>query len=212
VAACVALAAGAALALLYQARWGRGVTVALGAVLLLLQAASVGLGWWSARALYNALRQEADERDEAQPQAGEQADHAVAAQAETKGQAETLTAPMIPVSDHVVVVPLIGTVDQERLPEIRKSLLQGIEEQRARVALIDLTGVAEIAADALEPLAQVIGAVELMGCRVVLTGMSAQIARMLLDQGVDLPAQAHRDVKAGLAYATGLVARTQMHD
>ena len=87
------------------------------------------------------------------------------------------------------------------MQHIRQNLLHGIERQRARAALIDLTGVAEITPQAIEPFMQVIAAIEMMGCRVVLTGINAHIARTLIEREVHLPVQAHRDLMAGLKYA-----------
>ena len=121
---------------------------------------------------------------------------------------ETLSAPLIPVTERVAIVPLVGTVDRERVQHIRQNLLHGIEQQRARAVLIDLTGVAEITPQAIEPFTQVIAAMEMMGCRVVLTGINAHIARTLIEHEVHLPVQAHRDLMAGLKYALDVTTQT----
>jgi anti-anti-sigma regulatory factor len=122
--------------------------------------------------------------------------------------AGALSIPLIPVTERVAIVPLVGAFDRERVQHIRQNLLHGIEQQRARAVLVDLTGVTEITPQAIEPFTQVIAAIEMMGCRVVLTGINAHIARTLIECEVHLPAQAHRDLMAGLKYALDVTTQT----
>ena len=218
IAAVLTLTALAALGLLYFAQpsilrnWGARATYMTGAVLITVQIIATGLGWRTAQRLRTSLT-ETQQRietlahvDQEGAQIVAELERRAAEQARLNRLVATLSAPLIPVTDQVVVVPLVGAVDRERVQHIRGSLLSGIEQQRARVALIDLTGAGEIAAQAIEPFIQLIAAVELMGCRAVLTGISTQVARSFLDRGIELTAETHRDVKAGLAYAADLIA------
>jgi anti-anti-sigma regulatory factor len=220
VAAGLAIVTGLALGVLFFAQpsiletWGTATTYSVGVILLLIQLLATGVTWWSGRELNTGLAT-AQRRietlahvDQEGAQIVAELERRTAEQARLNRLVATLSAPLIPVNDQVVIIPLVGAIDQERIQHIRSSLLQRIEQQRARAALVDLTGAAEIASETLDLFAQLIAAIELMGCRVVLTGISTPIARSFLDHGIDLPTGAHRDVKAGLAYATELIGQT----
>ena len=113
-----------------------------------------------------------------------------------------LTAPVIPVSDGLVVVPLAGYFDAERAAHIRPNLLSGIAEQRARIVVIDLTGITEATASLVDHLTRAARSAALMGCQIVLTGAGPDVAWSLTEMGTGLASLvAHRDLEEGLAYA-----------
>lgn len=125
--------------------------------------------------------------------------------AQLGAQIEALSAPVIPIRQGIVVVPLIGALDIAQLERMGQSLLHGIEQQSARVAIIDLTGVTGLAPNAVPQLARVISSVKLMGCQTLLTGLNTDTVRALLAQKLDLHAQARLNLEAGIAYASNLV-------
>jgi anti-anti-sigma regulatory factor/HAMP domain-containing protein len=113
-----------------------------------------------------------------------------------------LTVPVIPVAEGLVVVPLSGYFDEERATHIRPNLLKGIADLRARVAIIDLTAIAEVSEPLAEHLSRTARSVTLMGCQVVLTGVSADVAWALTQVGSGLETLlTRRDLEDGLAYA-----------
>lgn len=120
-------------------------------------------------------------------------------------QIEALSAPVIPIRQGIVVVPLVGALDAPQLERVGQTLLRGIERQSAKVAIIDLTGVAGLPPNTVPHLARVLSSVELMGCRTVLTGLNTDTVRALLEQKLDLHAQARLDLEAGIAYANSLL-------
>jgi anti-anti-sigma regulatory factor len=196
------------------ATWGKATTYSVGVILVLVLLLATSITWWAARELKAGFAA-AHRRIEALAQVDQEGAQIVAElerrtaeQARLNKLVATLSAPLIPVGDQVVVIPLVGAIDQERIQHIRSNLLQRIEQERARAALVDLTGVTEIERQTIELFAQLIAAVELMGCRVVLTGISTPLARLFLEHGIDLPARTQRDVKAGLEYAIELLAQT----
>jgi anti-anti-sigma regulatory factor len=215
----VVLAAGLGLGTLFFAqpltleRWGQSATALIGAALLLSFVLALGMAWRELRRLRTTsvhlarrvtVLEGANQRES---QLVAELERRSAEQANLSRLVATLSAPLIPVTRYVVIVPLVGAIDSERLEHIRTNLLRGIDRQRARAALIDLTGVPEITPQAIELFTQLIAAVELMGCRVVLTGISTQLARMLIDRDIHLPVETHRDVMAGLTYAMDLTAQ-----
>jgi anti-anti-sigma regulatory factor len=113
-----------------------------------------------------------------------------------------LTAPVIPVAKGLVVVLLSGYFDQERARHIRPNLLEGIAHTRAQIAIIDLTAIAEVSTPLAEQLHCAVRSVMLMGCQVILTGASADVAWALTKAGGIRPkVQARRSLQDGLSYA-----------
>jgi rsbT co-antagonist protein RsbR len=122
-----------------------------------------------------------------------------------RGQAETLLAlatPLIPVAEGVLVMPLIGAIDAARAQQILSALLEGIAAHRARVAIVDLTGIHAIDSQVADVLLRAARAVSMLGARVMLTGMRAGMAQALVRLGVDLGSILTRStLQAGIACA-----------
>ncbi|MEO5727963.1 MAG: PAS domain-containing protein [Byssovorax sp.] len=98
-----------------------------------------------------------------------------------------LSTPLLPLTKGVLAMPLIGTIDSARASEILETLLQGITEQRAHTAILDITGVREIDVQTADALVGAARAARLLGARVILTGVSPAVARTLvtLDANLD---------------------------
>lgn len=128
-----------------------------------------------------------------------------AAQQRTAALARALAAPIIPITRGVVAVPLVGELDAQHIQNLHEYLLRGIEQQHARVVILDLTGVTALPDEGIRPLMQAVLAADLMGCQVILTGIGATIARTLLNQPGELRAVTRRDLQAGIAYAGELL-------
>lgn len=115
---------------------------------------------------------------------------------------QELSTPLIPISDHVVVLPLIGTVDSQRAQQVLETLLQGISAMRARMAILDITGVTIVDTQVANALIQAAQAVRLLGAEVVLTGIRPEVAQTLVGLGVELRGIMTRGtVQSGIAYA-----------
>ncbi len=116
-----------------------------------------------------------------------------------------LSTPLIPISDRVVVMPLIGTVDPERAEQVISTLLHGLSRAGATVAILDITGVGLIDSHVAEVLVNAAKAVELLGAQVVLTGVRPEVATILVGLGVDWGNIVMRGtLQAGIAYATSV--------
>ena len=128
-------------------------------------------------------------------------EEALAAQAAALAE---LSTPLIPISSDTVVLPLIGTVDAARVERVLETLLDGITRSRARVAIVDVTGVTRIDAAAAASLGQVAMAARLLGAAVVLTGIGHTTARALVELDVDLSGVVLRGtLESGIAWALG---------
>jgi rsbT co-antagonist protein RsbR len=97
-----------------------------------------------------------------------------------------LSTPLIPISDRVVVMPLIGAMDSQRTQQVLDTLLQGVAERQAQIAIIDITGVPIIDTQVANGLIRAAQAVKLLGAQVVLTGIRPEVAQTLVGLGAEL--------------------------
>jgi anti-anti-sigma regulatory factor len=95
-----------------------------------------------------------------------------------------ISTPLLPVSDRVVVMPLVGVVDEERVRRMLEVLLQGISSHKASIAILDMTGTPSIEMSAAEALVRSAKAACLLGAEVVLSGLSPRMAQALAEGGV----------------------------
>jgi anti-anti-sigma regulatory factor len=101
-----------------------------------------------------------------------------------------LSTPIIPVMElprggSVIVVPLIGNVDNMRARDITRQLLVGIREHRAKMIILDVTGVPVVDTGVADHLNKTIQAARLKGARTIVTGISDAVAETIVDLGVD---------------------------
>jgi rsbT co-antagonist protein RsbR len=114
-----------------------------------------------------------------------------------------LSTPLIPISDDVTVMPLIGAVDSRRAQQVMETLLEGIAQTRARVAILDITGVPVVDTQVANALIRAAQSVKLLGAQVILTGIRPEVAQTLVGLGADLSAITTRSsLQSGIAYAT----------
>jgi anti-anti-sigma factor len=113
-----------------------------------------------------------------------------------------LSTPLIPISDSVVVMPLIGAIDSRRAQQIMEALLQGVNQHDTQIAIIDITGVIVVDTQVANALVRAAQAVKLLGAQVVLTGIRPEVAQTLVGLGVDLQSLVTRStLQSGISYA-----------
>ncbi|MFP4439250.1 MAG: PAS domain S-box protein [Chloroflexaceae bacterium] len=113
-----------------------------------------------------------------------------------------LSTPLIPITDTTVVMPLIGTIDSERARLVLETLLEGVVQHQAELVILDITGVSVVDTQVAQALIKAAQAVNLIGARVMLTGIQPQIAQTLVHLGVDLrDIQTQGTLQAGIAAA-----------
>jgi rsbT co-antagonist protein RsbR len=119
-----------------------------------------------------------------------------------------LSTPVIRVYDRVLMMPLVGTVDSLRAQQIMESVLLRLSEEQARVLILDIAGVAVVDTQVADYLLKTTAAVRLLGAKTILTGISPQVARTIVELGVNLSTLHTRNKLAdGLALALDMVGK-----
>ena len=117
-----------------------------------------------------------------------------------------LSTPVLQVRDRLLILPIIGGLDSQRARQLTQQLLSAIRESRARMVVIDITGVGMIDLTVANHLVQTVEAARLMGAQAIITGLSSEVAQTLVDLGVDLSMmQTVGDLQGGLEEAERLL-------
>jgi anti-anti-sigma regulatory factor len=115
---------------------------------------------------------------------------------------KVLSAPVVIVHDEIIVLPLVGQLDEPRASFVRQALLQGIVRHRAKFALIDLTGLPLVDREMVHHLETMSHAGRLLGAEVVFVGLHARTAAEMIKAGADMRSlSAQRDLQSGIEWA-----------
>lgn len=117
-----------------------------------------------------------------------------------------LSTPVLPFREGMLLLPIIGQIDSQRARQLTEHLLESIRANRARVIVIDITGVATVDSRVANHLVQTVEAARLMGAEVVVSGISPEIALTMVTLGIDL-GSVHTvgDLQNGIEHAEQLV-------
>jgi PAS domain S-box-containing protein len=115
---------------------------------------------------------------------------------------QELSTPVIPIMDRIIVMPLIGSIDSLRARDITRNLLAGISQHRAKVVILDVTGVGVMDTGVVNHLNKTIQAARLKGAHTIVTGVSDAVAEAIVELGIDWSdVQALSDLQTGLLVA-----------
>jgi anti-anti-sigma regulatory factor len=113
-----------------------------------------------------------------------------------------LSTPLLPLAEHVIALPLVGSIDSSRAQQVMETLLEGIAAYQADVAIVDITGVKVVDTQIAQMLLQTARAVRLLGAQIILTGISSALAQTLVHLGADLSGVITRStLQQGIAWA-----------
>jgi anti-anti-sigma factor len=119
---------------------------------------------------------------------------------------QDLSSPIIPISDDILVLPLIGSIDSARAQQIMETMLEAISQHQAAVLIVDITGVAVVDTGVAHYLLQAARAAQLLGTRVILVGISPEVAQTVVQLGVDFSSlPTYSSLQAGLEHAKARV-------
>jgi rsbT co-antagonist protein RsbR len=119
-----------------------------------------------------------------------------------------LSTPVIRVYDRILLLPLIGAVDSHRAHQVMESVLLHIVEAQAKCIIIDIAGVPVVDTRVADHLLKTTAAVRLLGAQTVVTGITAQVARTIVQLGVDVSSMSTVSrLSDGIELALGMVGK-----
>ncbi|MFL5800365.1 MAG: STAS domain-containing protein [Roseiflexaceae bacterium] len=144
------------------------------------------------------LQQALDGRDETLSELRE----SISARETLEKTIQELSSPVLPVLEGVLVMPLIGEIDNERAEQLVTSLLAAIEQHRATIVLLDVTGVPLVDTHIARVLLQAADAARLLGAEPILVGIRPELAQTIVGLGLDLSSlMTQADLQSGIRYA-----------
>lgn len=124
-----------------------------------------------------------------------------------------LSTPVLQIRDQLLILPIIGVIDTQRARQVTESLLHAIRTHRAKVAVIDITGVPVVDSKVANHLMQTVMAARLMGALAIVTGLSAEVAQALVTLGVDLGnVRTAGDLQGGLEEAERMLGYSMVRE
>jgi rsbT co-antagonist protein RsbR len=99
---------------------------------------------------------------------------------------QELSTPVLVVRERLLLIPIVGLLDTHRARHLTESLLHAVREHRAKVVVIDITGVAAVDSKVANHLFQTVAAAQLMGAQSIVTGLTADVAQALVVLGIDV--------------------------
>ncbi|MFP3669406.1 STAS domain-containing protein [Priestia sp. SIMBA_032] len=97
---------------------------------------------------------------------------------------EHLSVPIIPLSESVAVLPLIGMIDIHRIQTIEEKVLMGISDLKIETLIIDLSGIANMEMHVIDHFRKVLTGISMMGSKAILTGLRADLVRTMIHSGI----------------------------
>lgn len=97
---------------------------------------------------------------------------------------ENLSVPIIPISSDISILPLIGEIDRFRASTIEDKLITEIGNSHIHTLILDLSGAAVMEIEVIQHLIRIINGVSMMGCKTVITGLRAEIVKLVINSGV----------------------------
>lgn len=115
---------------------------------------------------------------------------------------DELSTPLIPITDNILVMPLIGIMDTRRAQRVMDTLLYGVAETRGSIVVLDITGVSMVDTQVANVLIRAAESIKLLGAEAMITGIRPEVAQTLVNLGVDLSnLRTLSSLQSGIAHA-----------
>jgi rsbT co-antagonist protein RsbR len=119
-----------------------------------------------------------------------------------------LSTPVIKVFDRILLLPIVGTVDTQRAHQIMETVLVQVVEQQAKVMILDIAGVPVVDTKVADHILKTTAAVQLLGAQTILTGISASVARTVVQLGLEITRMHTRSkLSEGIELALSIVGK-----
>jgi rsbT co-antagonist protein RsbR len=112
--------------------------------------------------------------------------HLETALAQLRETMQAMSTPLIPITDRIVVMPLIGHIDSERAHQVMLAALEGVKAYQVQVLILDVTGLHDMDAQVATALVDTAKALRLLGAQTILTGIRPAAAQTLASLELDL--------------------------
>jgi rsbT co-antagonist protein RsbR len=99
---------------------------------------------------------------------------------------DELETPSVMLADGIMLAPIVGYIDEQRLARMTQRILNDIQKYRIRQMILDITGVATMDTAVANSLIRLTQAVRLLGCEISMTGISSTVAAIIVQQRIDL--------------------------
>ena len=115
---------------------------------------------------------------------------------------QELSSPVIPVLNGILVIPLIGQYNEERISSMMEKALVELTRLKAKYLLIDLTGIKHVDPYTIHGIQKLIQSVRLIGGQCFIVGVSAELSIQILSSNVNLEhIQSFSSLQQGVEYA-----------
>jgi anti-anti-sigma factor len=99
---------------------------------------------------------------------------------------EELSVPIIPLTNKIAILPIVGTMDTYRAKNLQEKALMEIEKQKLKKMIIDLSGVPYMDTAVVSHLFKIVDGFQLLGCEAIVTGIRSEVANTMIELGVTL--------------------------
>lgn len=96
-----------------------------------------------------------------------------------------LSAPVVPVTEKIAILPLVGDIDLERGRFILERVLQEATRLDVDTLILDLSGVVQVDENVAEQMTKITRSLEIVGIKPILTGIRPEIAKMMVAIGIN---------------------------
>ncbi|MFQ3661984.1 MAG: STAS domain-containing protein [Chloroflexaceae bacterium] len=166
----------------------------------------IGVTQFTALRIAEQRAEEAETARQASERARQEVEQRAADQQRLLELVKTLELPVLVVDNHALLAPLVGNLDSWRAGALRRRILEMVAEHRARVVILDVTGIAMIDTEVARALIDTAVAIRLLGARTVVSGIRATVAQTLVGLNASLgEIITVADLGAALAYARSQV-------
>src|SRR5690606_27207228 len=116
-----------------------------------------------------------------------------------------ISSPIIPVLEKIVVVPMIGSYDEDRSEDLIYNTLSELPKHQAQYLLLDLTGLHKHISEHTARLIDKLGAAaRLLGIETILVGVSPELAMVIVQSDNNLKRfECLQSLQHGIYYALG---------
>ena len=97
-----------------------------------------------------------------------------------------MSIPVTSIWDGVLMLPIVGVLDSKRAQDLMHAVLSEISNSRARVIILDISGVAVVDTAVANHIIKITKASKLMGCNCTVSGVSPAIAQTIVELGIDV--------------------------